>query len=181
MTFYTNSKPRASSWWISTSVRSQDSTHHGAALRRCAPGIPARWLRARSIPEVVGPTPARDERFGRSKRCSNSESTTPGSSAGTQVLRPLERPLAVKRASLPMIFERNSERMRYARYRAQKLFVSSGVVEAGCKVAIGERLKLSGMHWTIRGADAIIALRCSRLSGRFEDFWARRDARKKAA
>ena len=45
---------------------------------------------------------------------------------------PLERPLAVKRASLPMIFERNSERMRYARYRAQKLFVGSGVVEAGC-------------------------------------------------
>jgi len=43
---------------------------------------------------------------------------------------PLERPLAVKRASLPMIFERNSERMRYARYRAQKLFVGSGVVEA---------------------------------------------------
>ncbi len=44
-----------------------------------------------------------------------------------------------------------------------------------------EHLKLSGMHWTVRGADAIIALRCSRLSGRFEDFWEHRSAHQKAA
>ena len=25
--------------------------------------------------------------------------------------------------------------------------------------------------WTVKGANAIIALRCSRLSGLFEDFW----------
>ncbi len=30
------------------------------------------------------------------------------------------------------------------------------------------------MHWTVAGADAIIALRCCKLSGRFEDFWERR-------
>ncbi len=51
---------------------------------------------------------------------------------------------------------------------------STGVVEAGCKVAIGTRLKRAGMHWTVAGADAIIALRCCKLSGRFEDFWERR-------
>jgi hypothetical protein len=49
-------------------------------------------------------------------------------------------------------------------------------VEAGCKVAIGTRLKRAGMHWTVAGADAIIALRCCKLSGRFEDFWERRSA-----
>lgn len=65
-------------------------------------------------------------------------------------------------------------RMRYPAFRAQGLCVSSGVVEAGCKVAIGTRLKRAGMHWTVAGADAIIALRCCRLSGRFEDFWERR-------
>jgi hypothetical protein len=65
-------------------------------------------------------------------------------------------------------------RMRYPTFRAQGLCVSSGVVEAGCKVAIGTRLKRTGMHWTVAGADAIIALRCCRLSGRFEDFWERR-------
>ncbi len=54
---------------------------------------------------------------------------------------------------------------------AQGLFVGSGVVEAPCKIVIGARLKCSGMFWTVRGANAIIALRCCRLSRRFEHYW----------
>jgi hypothetical protein len=27
------------------------------------------------------------------------------------------------------------------------------------------------MFWTVRGANAILALRCNRLSGKFEDYW----------
>ena len=69
-------------------------------------------------------------------------------------------------------FEKNAPQMRYAEYREKKLFVGSGVVEAGCRTVIGERLKQSGMRWSVRGANAIIALRCYILSGRFEDFWA---------
>ena len=72
--------------------------------------------------------------------------------------------------------ERNRDRMRYPEFQAQGLCTSTGVVEAGCKVAIGTRLKRAGMHWTVRGANAIIALRCAKLSGRFEDFWERRSA-----
>jgi hypothetical protein len=68
-------------------------------------------------------------------------------------------------------FHRNAERMRYADFRKQGLFVGSGVVEAGCKIICGQRLKLSGMHWTVRGANAIIALRCCQLSARWEEFW----------
>lgn len=68
-------------------------------------------------------------------------------------------------------FERNAERMPYPAFREQGLFVGSGVVEAGCKTVIGSRLKRSGMFWTVRGANAILALRCCRLSHRFEDFW----------
>jgi hypothetical protein len=68
-------------------------------------------------------------------------------------------------------FHSNAGRMRYAEFRRQGLFVGSGVVEAGCKTIIGQRLKLSGMHWTVRGANAIIALRCCQLSGRWEEFW----------
>jgi len=71
---------------------------------------------------------------------------------------------------------RNRPRMRYPAFRAQGLCTSTGVVEAGCKVAIGTRLKRAGMHWIVAGADAIIALRCCKLSGRFEDFWERRAA-----
>ena len=68
-------------------------------------------------------------------------------------------------------FERNAERMRYPQFRRQHLFVGSGVIEAGCKTVIGSRLKQSGMFWTVRGANAIIALRCCHLNGRFEDYW----------
>jgi hypothetical protein len=65
----------------------------------------------------------------------------------------------------------NKERMRYAQFRQQGLFVGSGVVEAGCKTIIGARLKQSGMEWSLRGANSIIALRCVMLSDRLEDFW----------
>jgi len=51
------------------------------------------------------------------------------------------------------------------------LFIGSGVIEAGCKTVIGRRLKQSGMFWSERGANAIIALRCCFESGRFEQFW----------
>jgi hypothetical protein len=75
-------------------------------------------------------------------------------------------------------FERNAERMRYPKFRRQHLFIGSGVIEAGCKTVIGSRLKQSGMFWTVRGANAILALRCSHLNGRFEDYWeGRREAR----
>jgi hypothetical protein len=73
-------------------------------------------------------------------------------------------------------FERNAERMRYPQFRSQHLFVGSGVIEAGCKTVIGSRLKQSGMFWSVRGANAIIALRCCHLNGRFEDYWETRRA-----
>lgn len=71
-------------------------------------------------------------------------------------------------------FEKNKDRMRYADFRKRGLFVGSGVLEAGCRTVIGQRLKQSGMHWTVRGANSIIALRCSLLSNRWEDFWENR-------
>jgi hypothetical protein len=73
-------------------------------------------------------------------------------------------------------FETNIKRMRYPKFRRQHLFVGSGVIEAGCKTVIGSRLKQSGMFWTVRGANAIIALRCCHLNGRFEDYWEARRA-----
>ena len=75
----------------------------------------------------------------------------------------------------------NRHRMRYPRFHKQSFCTSTGVVEAGCKVVIGTRLKRAGMHWTVKGANAIIALRCSKLSGRLEDFWERRSDQRKTA
>jgi hypothetical protein len=65
-------------------------------------------------------------------------------------------------------FENNAPRMRYHWFRQCGLFVGSGVVEAGCKSVIGQRLKQAGMHWTVNGADAIIALRCQEASSTWE-------------
>lgn len=88
-----------------------------------------------------------------------------------RALGPLSPDLAKLVRNQAEYFERNANRMDYPAFRKQGLFVGSGVVEAGCKEVIGSRLKRSGMFWTVRGANAIIALRCCRLSGRWEDYW----------
>lgn len=71
-------------------------------------------------------------------------------------------------------FEKNADRMRYPEFRRQHLFVGTGVIEAGCKTVIGSRCKQSGMFWSVRGANAILALRCCQFNDRFEDYWEHR-------
>jgi len=71
--------------------------------------------------------------------------------------------------------------MRYPRFDQQGSCAATGVVEAGCKVVVGTRLKRAGMPWTVHGANARLALRCCKLSGRLEDFWERRSDQIKAA
>jgi hypothetical protein len=73
-------------------------------------------------------------------------------------------------------FQNNKNRMHYDRYRRDGLFVGSGVIEAGCRTVVGQRLKQSGMQWTVDGANSILALRCCISSQRWEDFWAHRAA-----
>ena len=91
-------------------------------------------------------------------------------------LVPSRKEIAEKVEAGVHYLEENQERMRYADYREQGLFVGSGVVEAGCKTVIGKRLKQSGMEWTVKGANAIISLRCMSLSGRVEEYWESRCA-----
>jgi hypothetical protein len=78
--------------------------------------------------------------------------------------RDLAGPIAEQVDKAVAYFETNAHRMRYARYRQMGMFVGSGVVEAGCKAVIGQRLKLSGMHWSTRGATGITTLRGQRAS-----------------
>lgn len=70
-------------------------------------------------------------------------------------------------------FERNQHRMLYKTYREAGLFYGSGVVEAGCKAVIGQRLKNSGMFWTESGATSIINLRCALKGNRWNECWDR--------
>ena len=79
--------------------------------------------------------------------------------------------LARERDKALHYFQANATRMHYAWYRSLGLFVGSGVVEAGCKSVIGQRLKLSGMKWTEHGATGILTLRCQQASNRWEETW----------
>jgi len=77
--------------------------------------------------------------------------------------------------------ERNRHRMRYKEFHAMELCTTSNIVESGCKVIFTTRFKHSAMHWTVAGANKILAIRCYKRSGRFEDFFERRSQRKAAA
>lgn len=63
--------------------------------------------------------------------------------------------------------------MRYKHFRDLGMFVGSGVVEAGCKSLVGQRLKLSGMRWTVAGATGIVTLRCHDAGNRWDEIWQR--------
>ncbi len=71
-------------------------------------------------------------------------------------------------------FKTNRACMDYPRFREQNLCVSTWVLEGACKSLIAGRLKRGGMHWSVRGANAVIALRCAVHSNRLDDFWERR-------
>jgi hypothetical protein len=61
-------------------------------------------------------------------------------------------------------FAGNAERMRYGTYEKQGYHIGSGVVEAGCKQVVGQRLDQAGMHWRQESAEAIVGLRAALLS-----------------
>ena len=71
-------------------------------------------------------------------------------------------------------FENNRDKMRYWDYQRRNLFMGSGVVEAGCKSVVGQRLKQSGMFWSLAGAENILSIRCVLENGQFDDCWNRR-------
>jgi hypothetical protein len=68
-------------------------------------------------------------------------------------------------------FRHQRGRMYYAAYQRQHLPIGSGVVEAACKTLVTQRLKGSGMAWTIAGGQAILTLRSLLQSERWEQAW----------
>ena len=68
-------------------------------------------------------------------------------------------------------FENNRSRMQYQTYLAAGYFIGSGVVEAGCKCVVGQRLKQSGMRWSVAGARCLLTFRCALASGLFDTLW----------
>jgi hypothetical protein len=68
-------------------------------------------------------------------------------------------------------FRNQRGRMYYAAYQRQHLPIASGVIEAACKTLVTQRLKGSGMAWTIAGGQAILTLRSLLQSGRWAQAW----------
>lgn len=64
-----------------------------------------------------------------------------------------------------------TQHMDYARFKALKLPIGSGVTEAACKTVVTQRLKLSGMGWECEGAQVILNLRVTLLSGIWDEVY----------
>jgi len=87
--------------------------------------------------------------------------------AKAQLERCLDREKAEKEIGY---LEHNLARMTYRTFRQAGYFIGSGVVEAGCKTVIGQRMKCSGMFWSEEGGQGMLDLRCAFLSNRLDAF-----------
>jgi hypothetical protein len=71
-------------------------------------------------------------------------------------------------------FSNHKHQMSYARYRAKRLAIGSGVTEAPCRTLLNQRLCNLGMRWVERGAKIVLGLRALMLiRDRWEQFWAK--------
>jgi hypothetical protein len=61
--------------------------------------------------------------------------------------------------------QRNRPYMEYARYLKLGWPIGTGVIEGACRHLVKDRMELSGMRWTIAGAEALLALRAVNENG----------------
>lgn len=70
--------------------------------------------------------------------------------------------------------ENGKEFMRYDVYLAQGYPIGSGVVEGACKNLVKGRMELSGMRWTISGAESMLGIRSISVNDLDDAFWSYR-------
>lgn len=61
--------------------------------------------------------------------------------------------------------------MKYDHYLAEGYPIGSGVIEGTCKNLVNDRCEHSGMHWTVKGANAILAWRSIHINNLEKDYW----------
>jgi len=64
----------------------------------------------------------------------------------------------------------NRAHMRYDEYLAAGYPIGSGVIEGACRHVVKDRMELSGMRWTVDGAQAMLYLRSIYLNGNWKEF-----------
>ena len=67
--------------------------------------------------------------------------------------------------------ERNRKHMRYEICLAKGYPIGSGVIEGACRNLINDRLELTGMSWTIHGAESVMRLRAVHINKDWDAFW----------
>lgn len=67
--------------------------------------------------------------------------------------------------------DRNKENMRYHVCLSRGYPIGSGVVEGACRNLINDRMELTGMRWSLHGAESMIRLRAAELNQDWQDFW----------
>jgi hypothetical protein len=98
-------------------------------------------------------------------------------SRGLRVMGGRHKLTAAKRKTLREVcnyLEKNQERMRYDDYLAAGYPIASGVIEGACRHLVKDRMERAGMHWTIPGAQAMLAVRSVYVSGQWEEYQAYR-------
>jgi len=66
--------------------------------------------------------------------------------------------------------ENNRQHMRYDEYLATGYPIGSGVIEGACRHVVKDRMELSGMRWTVEGAQAMLHLRSIYLNSDWKEF-----------
>lgn len=97
------------------------------------------------------------------------ESDTGKVIANIKALPAEQQSLEKAKSKLLQYYEGNQERMDYKRYRSMGAgLIGSGAIESAHRTVIQKRMKLSGQRWSRKRAQNMLALRCARLSGKWD-------------
>jgi hypothetical protein len=66
--------------------------------------------------------------------------------------------------------ENNRSHMRYDEYLSAGYPIGSGVIEGACRHVVKDRMELSGMRWTVEGAQSMLHLRSIYLNRDWKEF-----------
>ena len=62
--------------------------------------------------------------------------------------------------------------MRYAQYLKAGYPIGSGVIEAAVRHLVNDRMDITGAHWRLKSAEAVLRMHALKISGDFEAYWA---------
>ena len=65
----------------------------------------------------------------------------------------------------------HKQHLRYDEYLAAGYPIGSGVIEGTVRHLVNDRMAITGAHWRLQSAEAVLRLRALRCSGDFDEYW----------